>query len=50
MIPGGSAIAPEFSVADGKHFVGWDNSYQNVMSDLTVTAQYVDKSMVSIRA
>ena len=48
VVSGGTAIAPEFSVTDGYAFVGWDKSYHDVTSDLTVIAQYADESLVSI--
>ena len=45
---GGTAIAPEFSVAEGWAFIGWDKSFNNVTEDLLVTAQYVDESLAGI--
>ena len=45
---GGTAIAPEFSVAEGFAFIGWDQSYHDVNDDLTITAQYSDASLVGI--
>ena len=37
---GGSASAPANPVRAGYTFTGWDRSFTNVVSDLTVTAQY----------
>lgn len=37
---GGSATAPEDPTRDGHTFTGWDVKFDNVTSDLTVTAQY----------
>ncbi len=37
---GESAVAPEVPVHYGYTFTGWDKSFENVTSDLTVTAQY----------
>ena len=37
---GKSAIAPTDPTRDGYTFTGWDNSFDNVTTDLTVTAQY----------
>lgn len=37
----GSAVtAPEVSKKDGKTFVGWDEKFDNVISDLTINAVY----------
>ena len=36
-----SAVAPVVAAADGWEFTGWDVSLDNVMSNLTITAQYV---------
>ena len=40
IVHGDDAVAPEFTVADGMTFTGWDVSFANVTSNLTVTAQY----------
>ena len=37
---GQSAAAPENPTRDGYTFIGWDKTFDNVTSDLTVTAQY----------
>jgi uncharacterized repeat protein (TIGR02543 family) len=37
---GGTAVAPTITVEAGWTFDGWDTSFTNVTSDLTVTAQY----------
>ena len=37
---GASLTAPEVPSRKGYTFIGWDNSFDNVTSDLTVTAQY----------
>jgi hypothetical protein len=40
VISGADATAPTFSVEPGWTFTGWDKSFTNVTSDLTITAQY----------
>ena len=42
---GKSATAPADPVREGYTFTGWDKSFSNVQSDLTVTAQY-EKNVV----
>ena len=37
---GSSATAPSNPLRDGYTFIGWDKSFDNIISDLTVTAQY----------
>lgn len=37
---GSSLTAPELPVRKGYTFIGWDNSFDNITADLTVTAQY----------
>lgn len=43
---GGSAIPPTVSAADGWAFSGWDVSFINVTSDLTVSAQWREDATV----
>ena len=45
---GGTAIAPEISVAAGNTFVGWDKRFTNVTENLSVTAQFVPDSLAGI--
>lgn len=42
----GNAIAPENPVRSGYRFVGWDRTFENVVSDLTINAQYVKQYRV----
>jgi uncharacterized repeat protein (TIGR02543 family) len=39
-----SAVAPTNPTREGYDFTGWDKSFSNVTSDLTVTAQYAIKA------
>lgn len=41
---GGNATPPSDPVRDGYTFTGWDTAFDNVISDLTVTAQYTQNS------
>ena len=43
---GDSATAPTAPVRDGYAFIGWDQSFTNVTSDLVVTAQYTNGSTI----
>ena len=45
---GGTPVVPEFSVATGSSFIGWDKSYSNITGDIVITAQYLDESLVDI--
>ncbi len=36
--PGGSAAAPDVETDEGYYFMGWDVSFDNITSDITVTA------------
>ncbi|MGB0370485.1 MAG: FG-GAP repeat protein [Opitutales bacterium] len=48
VLAGSDAIPPEFAVAEGWAFVGWDLSFQNIQADMSVTAQYVPSDLVAI--
>ena len=37
---GGSAVAPEVPKHEGYTFTGWDNAFDKVTANMTVTAQY----------
>ncbi|MBQ8836879.1 MAG: InlB B-repeat-containing protein [Clostridia bacterium] len=45
---GSAATAPTDPTREGYTFTGWDKAFDNVTSNLTVTAQYVEKANVSI--
>ena len=42
--PGEDAVAPEAPEVEGFTFEGWDIDFTNVQSNLTVTAQYTEKT------
>ncbi|WOO43520.1 InlB B-repeat-containing protein [Rubellicoccus peritrichatus] len=44
---GGSAVEPVLSVSDGWAFFSWDQAYDNITGDVTITAQYVPASLLS---
>ena len=44
---GGSASAPSNPTRDGYAFSGWDKDYNNVTSDLVVTAQYTKNPIIT---
>ena len=48
VLEGGTAIAPELSVADGYAFAGWDRSLNGINGDVIIRAYYADKDLVSI--
>ena len=45
---GGSASTPSNPTRDGYAFSGWDKDYNNVTSDLVVTAQYTKNVIVTV--
>ncbi len=45
---GGSATAPEAPEREGYAFVGWDTIFEEVKSDLIVTAVYIDNLVVPL--
>ena len=45
---GNAAIAPSDPTRDGYDFTGWDKSFNNITSDLTVTAQYTQIKIEAI--
>ena len=48
VISGHSATAPSVSNKSNQIFIGWDKSFDNVKSDLTVTAQYRAKKTLTV--
>ena len=46
---GKSAVAPTAPTRDGYKFTGWDKTFSNITSDLTVTAQYAEMVYTPIR-
>nr|GAP19065.1 protein containing VCBS repeat [Levilinea saccharolytica] len=40
VVHGGAAVAPTFTVESGWNFTGWDKTFTNVTTDLTVNATY----------
>ncbi len=47
---GASAVAPSIAAEDYWHFAGWDRAFDSVTSNITVTAQYVEKRLVTFDA
>lgn len=45
---GGAATAPDVPARDNYTFVGWDKAFDNVTSDIVVTALYTDESNNSL--
>ena len=45
---GNAAIAPSDPTRDGYDFTGWDKSFNNIISNLTVTAQYTQIKIEAI--
>ena len=45
---GASATAPSNPSRDGYNFTGWDNSFTNIIANITVTAQYSIKTYTVI--
>ena len=45
---GNAAIAPSDPTRDGYNFTGWDKSFNNIISNLTVTAQYTQIKIEAI--
>lgn len=39
---GGNAVQPADPIIDGKKFIGWDGSFNNITSDTTITALFED--------
>jgi hypothetical protein len=44
---GNSAIAPQDPVRDGYKFVGWDNNFSNIISDVVINAEYSIATIVA---
>ena len=49
VISGSSVTAPEDPVRSGYRFTGWDKAFNNITSDLTVTAQYIQQFTVTFK-
>ena len=47
VVSGGTAVAPENPIRDGYTFIGWDIPFNQVTTNLTVTAQYKMNEVVS---
>jgi len=45
VVRGSDATAPAEPVRDGYVFIGWNKSFANVQSDLTITAQYAEDTV-----
>ena len=50
VMEGDGAAAPEITAEEGWAFAGWDEDFENVTSDMTVTAQYVQTFTVTFLA
>lgn len=46
---GDAAIAPDKPTREGYRFIGWDRDFDNVQSDLVVTAQYEKLDICTLR-
>lgn len=46
---GDAAIAPDMPTREGYRFIGWDRDFDNVQSDLVVTAQYEKLDICTLR-
>ena len=49
VLKGNSAIAPANMVRTGYTFTGWDKTYNNVQTDIVVTAQYSKHQPITVR-